>query len=307
MTPPAPRLPWAAPGKALDGALVALQWRTGHATLVGAPCANCGLALEGPYCLACGQSFDTFERSMGHLARESVEGLFHADGRLMHTLPDLLIRPVHLTQDYLAGRRASQTPPMRLFLVVVVLVFFVGGLGSIGHGPRPWFQKDRPGEGAPAVTPGADASSQALAAWINPRVAAAVSHQAEFARAVESRLHTVAILFLPLFTLLLGLLFVGRRIFLFDHAIFAMHSLSFLGLLSCVVSLIALAGPLRGPVVFLSLATGLTHVFAHMRGVYRTSIAGTLVRLVLLIVLALASVVVLLAATIGLELNGMVQ
>jgi hypothetical protein len=303
-TPPALR---ALPRRdTLNGAVVAMKWREAHPALAGSPCANCGLALEGPYCLACGQSFETFERSLGHLAKESVEGLFHADGRLMQTLPDLLIRPARLTRDYLEGRRASQTPPFRLFLVVVIIVFFVGGLGALAHPPPAWFKADRPGEAPPAMTAGSDEESQELAAWLNPRVAQAVTHQREFAMAVEARMHTLAVVFLPVFTLLLGLLFIGRRVFLFDHAIFAMHSLSFLGLLFSVVTLVELIVPVRGLLLPMSVTAAPAHLFAHMRGVYRTSIAGTVIRVVLLLVLSLVSVVFLLAATVGLELNGMV-
>lgn len=61
---------------------------------------------------------------------EVVEGLLHADGRLWRTLPDLMFRPGRLTRSFLEGHRAPQTPPPRLFLVVLLALFLVGGLTS---------------------------------------------------------------------------------------------------------------------------------------------------------------------------------
>ena len=54
-------------------------WRATHASDLGRPCANCACAIEGPYCLACGQGAESFERSIGSLFVEAFESLLHAD------------------------------------------------------------------------------------------------------------------------------------------------------------------------------------------------------------------------------------
>jgi uncharacterized metal-binding protein len=51
--------------------------------------------------------------------------------------------------------------------------------------------------------------------------------------------------------------------------------------------------------------TAPVHLFVHLRGVYRTTVLGTLVRMVLLSVLSLAAIAILLIAVAGLDLNGM--
>ena len=61
--------------------------RRKHALPIGAPCPNCGTALAGPWCHACGQSAEDFHRSLVKLAGEALEGLFELDGRLWRTLP----------------------------------------------------------------------------------------------------------------------------------------------------------------------------------------------------------------------------
>ncbi len=269
-------------------------------------CANCGATLAGPYCQACGQAAEDFERSIGALGAEAFAHLFHADGRLVHTVPPLIAHPARLTRDYLAGRRASQTPPLRLFLVVVLLVFLAGSLGEMAHPFGPLLKLDSPTDTVPTFSPGDGPVAKAVATWVNPRLIFAASHQREFAMAAEAWLHRLAILFLPISTLLLGGLFYTRRrrIFLYDHAIFSMHSLSFMGLLFTLVTLMSIAAPLRGLVPPLALAAP-THLFFHLRGVYGASVLGTLARMLLLFVFSVLAIGVLVLGVVGLGLSGM--
>ncbi len=115
---------------AAQGSLGAFARKTAgkHAAPVGTPCANCATPLQGPWCYACGQSGEDFHRSIVRLCGEVVEGLLHFDGRLWQTLPDLMLRPGRLTRNYLEGHRAPQIPPLRLFLVVLLGVFLIGGI-----------------------------------------------------------------------------------------------------------------------------------------------------------------------------------
>jgi len=95
-----------------------------HGAAPGQTCANCGAMLAGRYCHDCGQSADTHKRSLLHLAREAVEGLFEVDGRLARTVPALFFRPGALARDYLEGRIARHVPPFRTFLVALLLLIF---------------------------------------------------------------------------------------------------------------------------------------------------------------------------------------
>jgi hypothetical protein len=109
-----------------------LRWKEQHTLEPGTPCPNCETVLEGPYCHSCGQLAETFERSVWRLLVEGVESFFHFDGRFWRTLPNLALRPGRLTREYLDGKRVFQIPPLRLFLIVLLLVFFTGGL-HLGH------------------------------------------------------------------------------------------------------------------------------------------------------------------------------
>jgi hypothetical protein len=287
------------------GDMFRLRRKAAHAAPPGTPCANCATPLQGPWCHACGQLGEDFHRSWIHLVGESVEGLIHFDGRFWRTLPDLILRPARLTRLYLEGHRAPQIPPLRLFLVVLLVMFLAGSVGG----------KDKQG---PAVRTQNVAGAQAMeinvgrgkltdeqkakikgaigqikvqfgskpdpagSAWLRERIGRVVDNPLAFQLILESWSERFAFLMLPISALLMSLLFVfQRRFYLFDHLVFCMHSLSFLGLLiGAVILLSSLLGDWADWLWF----APPVHLFAHMRGVYRTSVIGTLIRMLLLFV-----------------------
>ncbi len=104
-------------------ALAGLAARTGRDAADG-DCRNCGATLTGEFCQACGQSAQSLRRPFWALVKESAETLLAMDGRLMQTVPALMIRPGRVSRDYLDGRRARFIPPFRLY-IFASLIFFV--------------------------------------------------------------------------------------------------------------------------------------------------------------------------------------
>jgi hypothetical protein len=92
-------------------------------------CGNCGAALSGPYCSACGQHAHESARSIGVLFHDAWHLATHLDGRLWQTLYILLFKPGKLTTEYFAEHRARYLPPVRLYLVLSVM-FFAFGLAT---------------------------------------------------------------------------------------------------------------------------------------------------------------------------------
>lgn len=90
-------------------------------------CGNCGTALQGAYCHACGQSAHNPVHDLRHALEEVFESFWHLDGRVFRTLRDLLA-PGRVARNYLRGQRVRYIPPLRLFLVLTLLTFFVGRL-----------------------------------------------------------------------------------------------------------------------------------------------------------------------------------
>lgn len=98
-------------------------------------CDNCHTVLVGGYCHVCGQRAHNPLHDLRHAAEEVFESFWHVDGRILVTLRDMLV-PGRLAAAFLAGKRAKYIPPLRLFLIMSVLTFFVGRL-VIHMGPLP--------------------------------------------------------------------------------------------------------------------------------------------------------------------------
>ena len=94
-------------------------------TPAGAACDNCGTALLGAWCHACGQSAQRPETSVRGFARHVAADLTSLDSRFLRTLAQLLGRPGRLTREYLDGRRVRYTPPLSLYLAAAAAFFFV--------------------------------------------------------------------------------------------------------------------------------------------------------------------------------------
>jgi|CXWL01.1.fsa_nt_gi hypothetical protein len=101
----------------------AIEGRETHKPGEGA-CLNCGAALAGAYCSACGQAAHP-HRSLFHMIEEVLHGLFHFETKAWRTFPKLMFRPGTLTREYIYGKRARYISPLALFLFMIFLMFFV--------------------------------------------------------------------------------------------------------------------------------------------------------------------------------------
>jgi hypothetical protein len=90
-------------------------------------CENCATPLQGDYCHACGQSVHNPTRHFGHAVEEVLESFWHLDGRAFRTLRDLMV-PGRIARNYLAGQRVRYIAPLRLFVILSLLTFFIGKL-----------------------------------------------------------------------------------------------------------------------------------------------------------------------------------
>ena len=293
---------------------------------LGEPCPNCATPLQGPWCYHCGQLGEDFHRSIWRLIGEVFEGLLHFDGRVWTTLPDLFRHPARLTRNYLEGHRAPQIPPFRLFLVVLVTIFLAGSItghsftkgsttitdnhGNATHINVRTFKDLSPEERAEtkAAIVGAKLKGHGGAVdvqnWLLDRVGKALDDPDRFELVLQEWAERFAFLMLPLAAGLLTLAFVGKKQFyVFDHTIFSLHSLSAVGLMYAANEL--LGGVTFGLTGLVLIFGAPVHLFVHMRGVYRTSIIGTLLRMLLLAVGSMIGAILIVLGLVLMGLNGM--
>ena len=207
---------------------------------------------------------------LGSRRAYAEEGLTEFDGRIWRTLVRLVRDPGGLTRDYVEGHRASELPPFRLFLVMVLIVFFAGSLAA----------PDGPGTPAVAVNGQRPATVRvgpentfefrtARPGGVQRPVTLDAKKGQAFDSAVDRWAHQFALLSVLVLAPIVALLF--RRRFFFDHQIFALHSLSFQGTIFVLALAVRATGIPRSDLVFLAIPV---HVFFHLRGAYRLTYWG---------------------------------
>lgn len=97
----------------------------------GSACQNCQTMLQGGYCHVCGQHAHNPLRSFRHAVEDVFESFWHVDGRIFRTLRDLLV-PGKITREYLAGHRVRYIPPLRLYVILSLITFFVAHFVTAG-------------------------------------------------------------------------------------------------------------------------------------------------------------------------------
>lgn len=96
-------------------------------------CLNCQEILEEKhnFCSNCGQENDQKIKSLGRFIKEFFDDLFSIDSRLWRSIPPFLYRPGALPLAYVNGQRNKYITPIRLYLTISVLYFFLASL-SVG-------------------------------------------------------------------------------------------------------------------------------------------------------------------------------
>jgi hypothetical protein len=251
------------------------------------------------FCGRCGQERKTLRVAFHRLAGEAIAESLTLDSKLARTLATLLVRPGEATRAYLAGRRASQTSPVKLYLLLSFLYFFAGALApsrvEVVAGAS-----ERDEDGAPLVMSDDELRALREHGGVGARLADRLERvvrlppdearqrlQAQFAEKAP-----VAMFFLvPVLAVLLRLFYRRSGLYLAEHAVLALH-------IHAVAFLFLVPGVLSGSSAASNagwLASGL-HGVAAMRGVYGRRWLPTLARA--------AAVGLLYAISLGLALVG---
>ena len=96
-------------------------------------CANCGHEFNGPdnFCPECGQENHDIRLPLKHHLHEVVEGLLHFDSKSFRTFLTLIIKPGLLSREFNSGKRVRYVPPVRMYIFISFLFFFLLSTGKI--------------------------------------------------------------------------------------------------------------------------------------------------------------------------------
>jgi Protein of unknown function (DUF3667) len=88
-------------------------------------CLNCRHVVENKFCPNCGQENSDTRKTFHHLFIHFFEDLTHYENAFWKTIKNLLFRPATLTKEYLSGKRLSYLAPVRLYIFISFIAFFI--------------------------------------------------------------------------------------------------------------------------------------------------------------------------------------
>jgi hypothetical protein len=88
-------------------------------------CQNCGVPLLGEHCYACGQPVKGLVRHFSSIIGDFLDSVFNIDARVFRTLWPLFAKPGYLSREYFEGHRIRFVSPVRLFVFLSIVTFFV--------------------------------------------------------------------------------------------------------------------------------------------------------------------------------------
>lgn len=91
-------------------------------------CLNCGHQVEERFCTHCGQENTEPKQVFHYLFTHFIEDFTHYDGQFWKTIKNLLFRPGKLTAIYLEGKRQLYVPPVKLYIFISFITFFMFSL-----------------------------------------------------------------------------------------------------------------------------------------------------------------------------------
>lgn len=87
-------------------------------------CPNCGTEEVGKYCPNCGQSNKDFNKPLKEVVGDLLDSI-NLDIRLLNTLFPFFTKPGFLAQEYFKGKRKKYVPPIRMYMFVSIVFFFL--------------------------------------------------------------------------------------------------------------------------------------------------------------------------------------
>ena len=97
----------------------------------GDQCLNCGQALDGEnFCPNCGQLNNIAKPTFGQLISDALANLFAWDSKFYLSIWPLMTKPGKLSLDIVNGKKSSYLPPIRLFVLMVVISLVLNSISN---------------------------------------------------------------------------------------------------------------------------------------------------------------------------------
>ena len=209
-------------------------------------CQNCHYTVDRAYCSNCGQKNTETRQSFLYLITHFAEDFTHYDGAFWKTMKHLLFRPARLTKEYLSGKRQTYVPPVKLYIFISFVTFFVLAIGSrdiADETPEPISEADKvvsinfasrdfkSYDELKVFLESNKDTLNSLEYWIGKTMVIANDKNLSGKQVFEAYLRTlpkVLFIYMPIFAFWLWLFHGKKKWYFFDHGIFTLHYFAFL-------------------------------------------------------------------------------
>lgn len=200
-------------------------------------CLNCGTALAGRWCHACGQKrLEPEDRTVRRLLGDFAAAVTNLDGRVLRSLRRLILQPGRFARDYTRGVRQRYLSPITLFLFANVLYFFAPTLTDFTPTLREHLELQ--------------AHSGIATELVEQRLAGGAHafgpFEARFERRQNDLAKTLLFLHVPVFALALWATHFRRGLLFADHMLTGFLVMAFMLLHSLITPHLLELLPLRG-------------------------------------------------------------
>ncbi len=230
-------------------------------------CLNCNHVVEKRFCPNCGQENKHTKESFHFLFTHFFEDFTHYESSFWKTIKYLLFYPAKLTNEYLSGKRQTYVQPVRLYIFISFVTFFLlSALTNITNHKEEGKVKDSEkyaqsekeeissktliGDFKSVVAydsiqntlPEKEKSSW-IERWAGRKIASINEHntweefQEKFVESLFHNLPKVIFLFMPVFAFTIWLFHNKKRWYYYEHGVFTLHYFSMI-LLSFTIFLL---------------------------------------------------------------------
>ena len=252
-------------------------------------CPNCENEYDSNfnYCPYCSQKNIDIDPKLKHFITEFLSANFNIDSKIFITLKSLILKPAELTREMLAGKREKYLTPVRLYLLISLIYFFVLSIDT--HKNSKLIEINKPGTVTNDSTHVAisidEVDADTLNIWErklynNIKLLKTSSGEQIFKQKLKNNISLGMFIFIPLTALILFLLFRRKIKYYIPNLIFAIHLQSIIFLWFTLLNLIELF--FDNPILRITgLLIVIGIIFLWMKAFYETSTGKTIWKLLL--------------------------
>ncbi len=265
-------------------------------------CHNCGSELHGQFCSACGQKDKELHRPIAELTSELIDTIPAFDDRLLRTMKLFLRKPGQLAAEYLAGKRKQYLSPFKMYFFISFLFFFSGSVYE--SAVKKELRKELLHADSLSTVINGDSSALSIrntdsgvSFTVNDTVQiqklfgrefiegfrSGKNNPTQFFDKVKDHLPKIIFLLLPIFAVLLKIVYVRSGILFISHLVFSFTFHSFIFFILLADSIIEWVFPkgvhLYANIILLTIPV---YLYAGLRNMYAQSRWKTFVKVLLL-------------------------